>query len=97
MARWQGICPALRFLAFPAAALSLESADPNSMRSRFHIHAQAGLKMRLHIHVCVCVCMTTMLEPNFEVARSLASGFLATASVASAPQGCPNMPTVDSS
>ena len=51
LARWQGICPAFRFLVFPAAALSLESADPNSMRSRFHIHAQAGLKMRFHIHV----------------------------------------------
>ena len=36
LARWQGICPAFRFLAFPAAALSLESADPNSMQSRFH-------------------------------------------------------------
>ena len=33
--------------------------------------------------------MTTMHEPYFEVARSLASGFLATASVASAPQGAP--------
>ena len=36
LARWRGICPAFRFLALPAAASSLESADPNSMRSRIH-------------------------------------------------------------
>ena len=47
LARWRGICPAFRFLALPAAASSLKSADPNSMQSRFHVHAQAGLRMHI--------------------------------------------------